>query len=67
MSELLTQEEKNILTIFGKGKTGKQISAQLGISERQVREIKKSFIAKLNARNHTHALCLAIRQGQIVL
>ena len=49
MKNKLTQKEKMILFLFVRGYTGKEINEMFSdLSLQQIREIKKSFIAKLS-------------------
>jgi DNA-binding NarL/FixJ family response regulator len=62
---MITDEEKKVLILLGKGETHKDISKTLGLSADRLRAIKRSFIKKLGARNHVHAVYLALSKGLI--
>ncbi len=62
----LTHEEEVVLCLLAQGFTGKQISAAFSdLPSQRVCKIKKSFNAKLNARNYTHAVYIVSSQKLI--
>jgi DNA-binding NarL/FixJ family response regulator len=65
MLKPLTDEERTVLEMLGKGNTLEHISETLGISKYRASKVKDSSVAKLDARNHTHAVYLAMTQGLI--
>jgi DNA-binding CsgD family transcriptional regulator len=61
--EPLTGREEEILAGAAEGETAAQTGARLYLSSETVKGYRKRIIAKLGARNGTHAVVLAIRQG----
>lgn len=59
----LSTQEKKILQLSADGRTGNEIAALLGISERTVNFHIGNAIAKLGVRNRIHAVARAIRLG----
>lgn len=65
--EGLTRRELEIVSHIAKGSANKQIALQLDITEQTVKNHVASVMGKLNAKNRTHIVALAIRQGLIPL
>ncbi len=61
----LTDEEKELLILLGSGEMMRTSSQIMGIHPNVLREIKRSAMEKLGARNHVHAIFLALLQGLI--
>lgn len=61
----LTDRQCEILQLFADGTTTGNIAKQLGLSTETIRTHTKRIIAKLNARNRTHAVAIALTQGSI--
>jgi DNA-binding CsgD family transcriptional regulator len=61
--EPLTDREEEILAGAAEGETAAQTGARLFLSSETVKGYRKRIIAKLGARNGTHAVVLAIRRG----
>jgi DNA-binding CsgD family transcriptional regulator len=61
--EPLTDREEEILAGAAEGETAAQTGARLYLSSETVKGYRKRIIAKLGARNGTHAVVLAIRRG----
>lgn len=59
----LTEREVQILKRVASGWSNKVIAAQLHISEDTVKTHMKSVLEKLNARDRTHAVTIALRRG----
>jgi len=59
----LTQRELEVLNLLKKGKTNKAIAKELFISERTVKFHVSILLNKLNAKNRTDALQIALRLG----
>ncbi len=55
----LTKRETEVLTLLVSGRTNKDISAELGISQATVRLHVSNILSKLGARNRTEAATLA--------
>jgi DNA-binding CsgD family transcriptional regulator len=65
--EPLTERETEILAAAAEGETAAQTGARLYLSSETVKGYRKRIIAKLGARNGTHAVVLAIRRGLLPL
>ena len=61
--ETLTVREIEVLSLIRDGTKNKQIGDRLGISETTVNFHIKNISAKLQARDRTHAVTLAVRRG----
>jgi DNA-binding NarL/FixJ family response regulator len=64
---LLTARETEVLTLIASGYANKAISAQLQINEETTKSHVKNILAKLDARDRTHAVSLALKRGVISL
>ena len=65
--EPLTDRETEILAGAAEGETAAQTGARLFLSSETVKGYRKRVIAKLGARNGTHAVALALRRGLLPL
>jgi DNA-binding CsgD family transcriptional regulator len=65
--EPLTPREQEILAGAAEGETAAQTGARLYLSSETVKSYRKRVIAKLGARNGTHAVALALRSGLLPL
>jgi len=61
----LSDRERDVLSWCAQGKTSVEIADILGVSDRSVEVHLKHAMHKLNARNRTAAVALAIRNGLI--
>lgn len=61
----LSEEELRVLELLAQGATNREISAALYCSERTAKRRIEAIIAKMDARNRTHAVATAIRRGLI--
>ena len=61
--EPLTEREAEVLAGAADGETAAQTGARLFLSSETVKGYRKRIIAKLGARNGTHAVALALRRG----
>ena len=61
--EELTLRETEVLSLIRDGTKNKQIGDQLGISETTVNFHIKNIAEKLQAKDRTHAVTLAVRRG----
>jgi two-component system, NarL family, response regulator len=61
--EPLNDREAEILAGAANGETAAQTGARLFLSPETVKSYRKRVIAKLGARNGTHAVALALRSG----
>lgn len=65
--EPLTEREEEILAATADGHTAAETGRRLHLSSETVRSYRKRIIAKLGARNGTHAVALALRTGLLPL
>jgi len=63
--ERLARRELEVLNHVAKGSANKEIAHELNIGEQTVKNYMASIMCKLDAKNRTHAVTLAIRQGLI--
>jgi NarL family two-component system response regulator LiaR len=61
----LTPRELEVLTWVGKGQSNKEIGAQLGISEKTVKNHIANIFSKLHVCDRTQAVLCAIRKGLV--
>ena len=64
---LLTARELEVLKLVASGYANKVISAHLDINEETTKTHIKSILAKLGARDRTHAVSLGLKRGIILL
>jgi len=57
----LTEADVALLGFLSQGWTSQRIATELGAPVRRVRNDVKAVRSKLNARNNTHAVVLALR------
>jgi len=65
--ETLTGRELDVLTLLARGKTNKEIGANLFISETTVKAHLRSIFTKLNVLSRTEAIAAASRRGLVQL
>jgi DNA-binding NarL/FixJ family response regulator len=63
--ETLNPRELVVLRLAAQGKTNRAIGDALHVSEDTIKTRMKSILAKLNAKDRTHAVTIAIRRGFI--
>lgn len=63
----LTMREVEVLTLIADGYRNKAVAAALSISEETVKMHVKNCMAKLSAKDRTHAVTIAIQRGFITL
>jgi DNA-binding NarL/FixJ family response regulator len=61
--DALTEREIDVLRRVAAGKSNKVIAAELDISEGTVKTHMKSILPKLDARDRTHAVTIALKRG----
>ena len=61
----LSGREVQVLTLVALGQTNREIGAALSISEGTVKNHLKSIARKLGARDRTHAVVLAMANGDL--
>jgi DNA-binding NarL/FixJ family response regulator len=63
--ERLSTREIEVLRQVSTGRANKDIAAQLDLSEETIKTHMRSILAKLNARDRTHAVTIALQRGII--
>lgn len=66
-SENLSMREREIVRLLVLGEANKQIGDALGITEQTVKSHVKSILAKLQVRDRTEAVTVALRRGIVHL
>ena len=66
-AQQLTDREKEVLALVAEGFSNKLIAAQLGISERTVKNHLTYIMIKLRASDRTHAVVTAVRLGWLAI
>jgi NarL family two-component system response regulator LiaR len=61
----LTERELQVLTCIGQGHSNKEIAAQLGLSEKTVKNHIANIFSKLHVCDRTQAVLYAIRKGLV--
>ena len=61
----LTPRQRQVLQLFADGYSTEQAAKQLGLSEETVRTHAKASLARMNARDRTHAVAKALRASLI--
>ncbi len=64
-SETLTLRELSVLRLVAAGNGNREIAHELKLSEETVKARMKSILAKLHAKDRTHAVTIAVRRGFI--
>jgi DNA-binding NarL/FixJ family response regulator len=65
--EILTGRELGVLTLLARGKSNKEIGANLFISESTVKGHLRNIFTKLNVLSRTEAIAVATRRGLVQL
>lgn len=65
--ELLTPRELDVLRLVAVGNSNRSVGRRLGIAEETVKAHVRNVLAKLEARDRTHAVAIALRRGIIDL
>ena len=63
----LTPREIDVLRLIGRGNANKEIAAQLSVTEETVKGYVKNILAKLGAKDRTHAVTIGLKRGIIAL
>lgn len=66
-SEILSEREREIVRLLVLGEANKQIGDALGITELTVKSHMKNILAKLQVRDRTEAVTVALRRGIVHL
>lgn len=64
---MLSAREREILGLLAHGLTGEQIAKRLYLSPETVRTHIRNARGKLDARTRSHAIAIALREGEIDL
>ena len=64
-SETLSEREISVLRLVAVGEQNRRIGAALHVSEQTVKTRMRNILAKLDARDRTHAVTIATRRGFI--
>lgn len=67
MREALTARETDILRHIGRGRSNKEIAAELGLSELTVKTHVSRLLSKLNLASRTQAALFALKEGLVSL
>jgi DNA-binding NarL/FixJ family response regulator len=65
--DALTAREVDVLRLIAVGNANKEIAAQLSITEETVKGYVKNILAKLDAKDRTHAVTIGLKRGVIDL
>jgi DNA-binding NarL/FixJ family response regulator len=65
--EALTAAEVRVLSLITEGKANKEIAQRLSTSEATIKGQVRNILAKLGARDRTHAAMIALKRGIIQL
>lgn len=63
----LTSREVEVLRLIASGKANKLVASDLSITEETVKGHVKNILSKLDARDRTHAVTIALKRGIIEL
>src|SRR6202167_2931376 len=59
----LTPRETDVLRLIASGNANKEIAAQLSLTEETVKGHVKNILAKLGAKDRTHAVTIGLKRG----
>ena len=59
----LSQREIEVLKYVARGNSNREIAVQLGVSEDTIKGHMKRLLAKLDAKDRTHAVMVALKRG----
>ena len=65
--DALTAREVDVLRLIAGGNANKEIASQLSITEETVKGYVKNILAKLGAKDRTHAVTIGLKRGVIDL
>ncbi|GJI93291.1 DNA-binding response regulator [Duganella caerulea] len=61
--DALSKREIEVLRLVGEGNSNQRVADQLGLSEDTIKAHMKAILQKLDARDRTHAVTIAVRRG----
>jgi DNA-binding NarL/FixJ family response regulator len=61
----LTRRERDVLRLVADGLSTREVAAHLAYSERTIKGVVQGLVTRLNVRNRTHAVAIAVRNGWI--
>jgi DNA-binding NarL/FixJ family response regulator len=61
----LSNRERDVLLLVAEGYSTREVAKRLNYSERTIKNIVQDLTVRLELRNRTHAVALAIREGWI--
>lgn len=61
--EELTEREREVLALLGRGMSNKEIAREISVSEKTVKAHVSSILNKLNLPGRTHAALYAVKRG----
>lgn len=62
---MLTDREREVLSLVAQGKTGAKIATQLFLAPTTVQTHVNNALVKLGARNRVHGVAIALQSGEI--
>jgi DNA-binding NarL/FixJ family response regulator len=62
-ADTLSKREIEVLKVVAEGNSNQRTAERLGLKEDTVKAHMKTILAKLGARDRTHAVTLAVRRG----
>jgi DNA-binding NarL/FixJ family response regulator len=65
--DALSEREIQVLRLVAQGNSNKRVAADLGVSEDTIKAHMKNVCSKLNAKDRTHAVTIALRRGILEL
>lgn len=63
----LTELELKILKFIADGLTNKEIADKFHLTEKRIKDIISNIMLKMDAKNRTHAVILAIKNNLIIV
>jgi len=64
-TETLSEREVSVLRLVAMGKQNRSIGEALNVSVQTIKTRMRNILAKLDARDRTHAVTIAVRRGFI--
>ena len=67
VKRVLSEREREVIDLLSRGLTSEDVALQLSLSGETVKTHVRNAMGKLGAQNRTHAVVLALRNGEISL